>query len=189
MPFEDVFRKSINIQNRFLHLKEYRASKNIALYASFKNEVLTDEIMSHANLSGKNVYFPRVMRHGSDKGLTFLKVTGRHDFEVGSYEIFEPAGRCRIADIKDFDVVVVPGIAFNIHGDRIGYGKGYYDKVLSDLKMHALLVGIAFDFQVVNVLPVESHDVSMDMIITEKRIIKCKRVQGVEGSRIQGVKC
>lgn len=173
MSFEDVFRISSIIQKRFLRLNSYKTFKKLALYASFKNEVLTDSIMNHAIANGKNVYFPKVVNeYKGHRGLKFVEVKGKNDFEPGSYDIHEPVGKCDMPDIKKFDTVVVPGIAFDISGSRLGYGKGYYDKVLFGLKGYAILIGLAFDFQVVKTLSTESHDVSMDMIITERRIIR-----------------
>lgn len=169
IPFEDIFRISSIIQNRFLQLNSYKTCKNLALYASFKNEVITDDIMNHAVADKKNVYFPKIINRR--QGLKFVRAAGKCDFEPGSYDIHEPVGKCEIADIKDFDIVAVPGIAFDISGNRLGYGKGYYDRVLFDLKGHAVLVGLAFDFQVVESVPAEKHDVRMDVIVTEKRTI------------------
>lgn len=176
MPFEDVFRISSIIQKRILRLNSYKTSKKLALYASFKNEVLTDSIMNHAIANGKNVYFPKVVNeykgeYKGHRGLKFVEVKGKNDFEPGSYDIHEPVGKCDMPDIKEFDTVVVPGIAFDISGSRLGYGKGYYDKVLFGLKGYAILIGLAFDFQVVKTLSTETHDVSMDVIVTEKRVI------------------
>ena len=170
MPFEEVFRISSHIQNRFLHLKIYRTSKELALYASFKSEVLTDGIMNHAFANDKEVYFPKIV--SGQRKLRFIKAEREDDIAPGSYDIPEPGGRHEIKDVHGLDVVVVPGVAFDIYGNRLGYGKGYYDRLLSGLKGCAALIGLAFDFQIVNELPVERHDVSMDMIITEERVIK-----------------
>lgn len=149
----------------------YRRAKRLALYSSFKNEVITDEIMKHTFVSGKQVYFPKIV--SGQRKLQFIKVEKNDDFVTGSYDIPEPKGRHEIADVKGLDIVVVPGVVFDVYGNRLGYGKGYYDRLLSGLKGHIAIIGLAFDFQIVNELPVERHDVNMDMIITEKRVIRC----------------
>ena len=76
-------------------------------------------------------------------------------------------------DISDVDIVVVPGIVFDMYGHRIGFGNGGYDLLLNDSK--ALKVGLAFSFQIFDRVPAEAHDVPVDIIVTEKEIIRCKR--------------
>ncbi|OGP06674.1 MAG: 5-formyltetrahydrofolate cyclo-ligase [Deltaproteobacteria bacterium GWC2_42_51] len=171
LPFEEVFRLSSIIQKKFWNLREFKQAHQIALYASFKNEVLTDTILEYAITHGKEVFFPRVVR--GKKGLIFLKVTGKQDLVPGSYEIQEPIHNKIEQD--SFDIMVVPGIAFDKSGNRLGYGKGYYDKVLHSIKGKCLIVAFAYNFQITDMVPAEEHDVKVNKIITESRVFITER--------------
>jgi len=175
LPFEEIFELSSTIQKKFLEIRELKGAKRLALYASFKNEVLTETILEYAVAHRKEVFFPRIVRE--KKGLMFLKVHDKEDLASGSYDIKEPVHSHRgihqpeIAVSSSLDIIVVPGIAFDTNGNRLGYGKGYYDKVLGSIKETCLIVALAFDFQIVNTIPAEAHDIKMDKIITESRVI------------------
>lgn len=171
LPFEEVFQLSTLIQERFLAIRELQYAKQLALYASFKNEVLTDAVLGYAIAHGKEVFFPRIV--SGKRGLVFLKVHGRKDFSQGSYKIHEPA-HDRELDIttpSSFDIMIVPGVAFDTAGNRLGYGKGYYDRVLGSVKQGCLVAALAFDFQLLDKVPAEVHDIKMGRIITESRTI------------------
>jgi len=175
LPFEEIFELSSIIQKKFLGIRELKGAKRLALYASFKNEVLTETILEYAVAHRQEVFFPRIVRE--KKGLMFLKVHDKEDLASGSYDIKEPVHSHRgihqpeIAVSSSLDIIVVPGIAFDTNGNRLGYGKGYYDKVLGSIKETCLIVALAFDFQIVNTIPAEAHDIKMDKIITESRVI------------------
>ncbi|MBI5048171.1 MAG: 5-formyltetrahydrofolate cyclo-ligase [Deltaproteobacteria bacterium] len=175
LPFEEVFKLSTIIQKKFLAgIRELEHAKRLALYASFKNEVLTDSIFEYAVTHGKEVFFPRIVRE--KKKLMFLRVHGKEDMARGSYDIKEPVHhRENHPDDRQaaaaLDIIVVPGLAFDTNGNRLGYGRGYYDKALGSLKAKCLMVALAFDFQILDKIPAETHDVKMDRIITENRVI------------------
>ncbi len=171
LPFEEVFKLSSLIQERFLGIRELQYARRLALYASFKNEVLTDAIFGYALAHGKEVFFPRIVR--GKRGLVFLRVHGKKDFSQGSYKIHEPA-HDRELDIRapsSFDIMIVPGVAFDAAGNRLGYGKGYYDRVLGSVKQGCLVAALAFDFQILDRVPAEAHDIKIGRIITESRAI------------------
>lgn len=154
-----------------MEIRELQYAKQLALYASFKNEVLTDAIFGYALAHGKEVFFPRIV--SGKRGLVFLKVHGRKDFSQGSYKIHEPAHdhELDITAPSSFDIMIVPGVAFDTTGNRLGYGKGYYDRVLGSVKQSCLVAAIAFDFQLLDKVPAEAHDIKMGRIITESRTI------------------
>lgn len=169
MAFEEVYQVSLMIQKMFLESGLYASTGCLALYSSFRNEVLTDEVFRCAVSDGKDVYYPRIVK-GGGRHLEFFKVTHPGELAPGSYEIPEPEGN----DVKGapgyFDLVVVPGVAFDLKGARLGYGQGYYDRALSGLKCP--VVAFAYDFQVLDgEIPVEAHDVRMSAIVTERRVI------------------
>lgn len=93
------------------------------------------------------------------------------DLKKGAYGILEPSV-VKTADEKDIDVILVPGLAFDRHGGRMGFGKGYYDRLLET--SIAVKIGLCYDFQLFDTIPTESHDVPMDFIITEKEICEIR---------------
>ena len=134
-------------------VKELLGDETIGLFHPIKNE---DDLLS---LVSFDTAFPRVI-----DDMAFYKYTG--SFVIGNFDIPEPTG-----ELTEIQTVIVPGSVFDLLGFRIGYGGGYYDKYL---KPHHLKIGVCFDFQVIEKLPIESHDVQLDMLITEKRIIQFK---------------
>ncbi len=170
MAFEDVYRKSSLIQRRLIDSPFYAAARAVLLYSSFSNEVLTDEVFESALRDGKESAYPRVLR-GGGRHLAFFKVKSLKELAPGSYDIPEPAEREERASAGSFDLVVVPGVAFDEKGGRLGYGKGYYDRALSGVRCP--IVALAYDFQVLKEeIPVEPHDVRVSAIVTEKRLIR-----------------
>jgi len=170
MAFEDVYRMSLRIQKRFLKSRLFRSAARLSLYSSFQNEALTDDIFQEAAKEGKEVYYPRVV-DGEDRHLAFFKVAELKGLSPGRYDILEPPEKDERIDPAAFDLVVVPGVAFDKHGSRLGYGKGYYDRALK--AFNCGIIGLAYDFQVLETeIPAESHDVRVSVIITEKRIIR-----------------
>lgn len=169
MAFEDVYRKSSLIQRRLIDSPFYAGAKALLLYSSFSNEALTDELFERAIRDGKEAAYPRVLR-GGGRHLAFFKVKSLKELAPGSYDIPEPAEGEERALACSFDLVVVPGVAFDEKGGRLGYGKGYYDRALQGVGCP--IVALAYDFQVLKEeIPVEPHDVRVSAIVTEKRLI------------------
>ncbi len=173
MPAEDAARLSLVTCDYLLSLPEFARSARIALYAGVHGEVLTDRIFMAASTQGKEVFFPKSDSSGSP--LLFYKVDSLKDLTPGLYGVPEPKGKGAGPDSIDpidpveLDLIVVPGIAFDHSGARLGFGKGYYDMVLDGVS--ALKVALAFHMQVLEEpLPTEAHDVRMDMLITERGI-------------------
>ncbi|MFQ5465661.1 MAG: 5-formyltetrahydrofolate cyclo-ligase [Thermodesulfobacteriota bacterium] len=188
LAFEDVRRMSSRVAERLLSLPSYRSARRLALYSSFRGEVLTDEIFQHALSSKREVYFPKVSE--AARALVFCRVTGPEDLGPGSYNIAEPAGIHDAAAPGELDLIVVPGVAFDLTGARLGYGKGYYDASLRAAPAPGPgraggtaggekaagtppgpVVALAYEFQVYGgTIPVEDHDVRVDTLVTEKRV-------------------
>ena len=157
------------IREKFLNLFEVKNAEVIMSYMDFKNEVETRKINEILMENGKKVLVPRV---SDDKEKIIpAEITG--EYRKGNFGIEEAKG-------KDFmngkiDIVIVPGIAFNENGGRIGFGKGYYDKFFSERENTGdkiLKISLAYDFQIDNRFKEEEHDKNVDIIVTEKRIIK-----------------
>jgi 5-formyltetrahydrofolate cyclo-ligase len=108
-----------------------------------------------------------------DRTLLLSSLEKFQDLQVGSYGILEPRpDKIKEASIDKIDLIIVPGVGFDLSGHRIGHGKGYYDNLLKISKNH-LHIGLAFEFQIVDKIPIESHDLPVKRIITERRIINC----------------
>ena len=140
----------------------------LALYAPVHNEVDTSVVFVEALAALKSVLYPAVC----GEGLVFQRVLDQKELKKGAFGISEPAAVCEAYDPSEADLVVIPGVAFDVHGKRIGYGKGYYDKTLHSIEGQGKLVGFCYDFQVVETIADEPHDVKMDMLITEKRVLR-----------------
>lgn len=142
----------------------------VLLFAPFRNEVDTAKIFESAIALGKKVYYPKVL----GKEMEFYRVESEEDFEDGRWGIREPKvaeARKFIPKMEEYICVIMPGAVFDKRGNRIGYGGGYYDKFLKRIETYSVYkVGIGFDCQVTEVedFPKEEHDVTLDMLITEK---------------------
>jgi len=167
--------KSLRITRRFLRLPEYKEAKSILFFKTHGSEVNTDLMIGTALSEGKKVALPYVTWKGR------LMQAARFDFMTplvrGAYGIWEVAPHKRKSlALSELSLVVVPGLAFDKRGARIGYGKGYYDRfLLTCLKNKRLpLVACAFDFQILRKLPEEQKDISVSMIVTEKRLVRTR---------------
>jgi 5-formyltetrahydrofolate cyclo-ligase len=166
---EQVSCQSLALQRRFLALPEYQRAQVLALYAPIHREVETSAVALQALVAGKTLLYPAVV--GSD--MQFRRVLGLEELTPGRYGIPEPAGDAwepRLAE-----VIVVPGVAFDLSGRRIGYGKGYYDRSLHKLEGSGRLVGFCHDFQLLEEIVGEPHDVTMDIIVTELRVVRVNK--------------
>ena len=165
---EKILEKSNQIKNKLFNLSQYKKSKTIMFFVSFNSEVNTHEMIKES-LKNKTIVVPKVVSHEIEPSIII-------DFDnlvSGKFGILEPIEAMKIAH-KNIGLVLVPGIVFDKEGHRIGYGFGYYDKFLAKVPK-AIKIGLAFDFQVVDKIPAEMHDVPVDMIVTEKRILSCKK--------------
>jgi 5-formyltetrahydrofolate cyclo-ligase len=146
----------------------YRRSDTVMAYASFGSELQTDEFMRHVLHQGKVLLLPRV---NCQKGLVdvYRVRDPIRDLLAGTWGIREPRlDRCARVEPHIIDFVLVPGLAFDSWGGRLGYGGGFYDKLLADgLSPCAWLVAGAFECQMVGKVPVDEHDMPMDVVVTE----------------------
>lgn len=157
-------KKSKTIKNKLISLSEFKRAKCVMLYASKKNEVDTSGIIDEALRAGKRVALPRCT---SLKTIVPKEISDRQkDLEVGTYGIYEPKERNRDVKLKEIDLVIVPGVAFDRRNRRLGRGRGHYDKFLKKLPPDKIKIGLAFDFQIVDSLPQDSHDIPVSKVIT-----------------------
>lgn len=155
------------IQARVLNMQEFTNAKIIGAYHPIGSEVSTQKILSSALEVGKRLALPRV--EGEDR-MVFAEVKDLgNDLRAGPYNIMEPKKSCQ--QVKDLGMLLLPGVAWDIEGYRLGYGKGYYDRYLSGIRTDVKKVGLAYDLQVLEMIPHNAKDLRVDAIVTEKRVI------------------
>jgi len=160
---EERYRKSKAIKNKFLRTKEFKKARLVMFYIALSGEVNTEEMIKVAKKIGKIVAVPVCRRVGSSIKPCILD--GHGGMRKGPYGVVEPAVK-RPARIEDLDLIVVPGLAFDRKGNRLGRGKGYYDRFLSKVPEDTPVIGMAFDFQILPSVPTVSHDVSVTRVIS-----------------------
>jgi len=169
---QQVEEKSGIIFNKIMTDSIYINADTVMAYVDFNNEVSTREFIQNAIKEGKKVALPLISpdrSHISARIISSLET----DLVPGVFGILEPIPeKTKPVPVDNIDLIIVPGLAFDVKKYRLGYGKGYYDHFLaSGLRHKCARIGVAYDFQVVEELPVESHDVPLDMIFTELRNI------------------
>ncbi|HHV28703.1 5-formyltetrahydrofolate cyclo-ligase [Acetivibrio mesophilus] len=171
---EEVIRKSKLITEKLISFEGFNNSNFIMAYMDFKNEVMTKFLIDHCLNLGKTVVLPLIDSEDGTKKIFPYELKDREEsVKPGTYGILEPVKQfSRKIDPKEIDLVVVPGVAFDVKGGRIGYGAGYYDVFLREVRDDCLKVGIAFDIQVFSSIPKEEHDMLMDAVITESKIYR-----------------
>jgi 5-formyltetrahydrofolate cyclo-ligase len=158
---------SLLIQARFLGGDAYRQAGCISLYSPFLNEVQTELVARHCLTDGKRLAYPRV----AGEALQFVEVSGPDELVAGDFGIPAPAGE-RVLTLDDLDLVVMPGVAFDAAGYRLGYGRGYYDRTLSGCPAKLERIGFAYEFQLVECLPAADHDCRLTQLVTEQRTLR-----------------
>lgn len=148
---------------------------SVLTYVSFRQEVITGKIIDRLLEEDRTVYVPYCKKQ--EKNLGWAKINDRNkDLAKGTYGILEPRKELRGNSclVEEIDLVLVPGIVFTRAGNRIGYGGGYYDRLLSKLGSSCLTIGLTYDKLLVEKLPVEKHDRRVDYIVTEREIVCCR---------------
>jgi len=164
---ETCLHLSLLIQERFLDSSVYRLAGSIGLYSPVLNEVQTELVARRCFADVKRLAYPRV--EGAD--LRFVEVFDSKEMAPGAFGILEPTGE-RSMPFDELDLLVVPGVAFDLAGNRLGYGKGYYDRILARCLSGLERVGFAYEFQVVEQLPAAAHDCRLTRLVTEQRILR-----------------
>ncbi len=159
---EDRNRKSKFILNKLLRNKAFRKAKIVMFYIAFGGEVNTAEMIREAQKIGKVICVPMCSK---DKEIMQPAILENHaKLKLGPYGVREPATE-NLLKPEDLDLVIVPGLAFDKKGNRLGRGKGYYDRFLSRLSNKTHSIGMAFDFQILPLVPTTRHDVSVKKVI------------------------
>ena len=144
----------------------FSEAHTLLLYSALPDEVQTQLLLDELTAAGKTVLLPKVV---SSEDMELRRYTGKTDLQQGAFGIMEPCGEV-FTDYAAIDVAVVPGMAFDKEGHRLGRGKGYYDRFLSKLStLNAKLykIGLCFSWQLVDEVPCDEHDIIMDEIIVQ----------------------
>jgi len=159
---EDRNRKSKLIQDKLLRNKVFKKAKTVMFYIAFGGEVNTEEMIREAIKLGKLICVPIFRK---DKEIMQPAMFVDHTkLKKGPYGVWEPVSET-LVDPEDLDLIVVPGLAFDKKGNRLGRGKGCYDRFLAALSDSTPSIGLAFDFQVLPLIPTTSNDVSIKKIV------------------------
>ena len=157
--------KSQEIEERLFSLSKFKSACAVVFFASFRSEVETGPMIRRALASGKRVILPKV----KGKELELFEIRNfDKDVSPGAWGIPEPQESAPVT-LDQIDVIVVPGAAFDEFGNRLGYGAGFYDRLLSEFQK--LAIAVAFEVQIVPKIPADQHDVPVRKIVTEKRVI------------------
>ncbi len=160
---------SLAIFEEITHLDCYQRSGVVLAYVGFGSELQTDTFIRRVLDDGKVLLLPQVNRDERRLNLHEVKDPAQ-DLKAGTWGIREPnPDLCPRAEPESIDFALVPGVAFDARGARLGYGGGFYDKLLAGCTEPRLsLIAAAFEFQVVEKVPLEEHDVRVDLIVTER---------------------
>ena len=159
------------ITDKLLNLDCIKNAKNIMLYLDFNNEVKTDQLITKLISLRKTVAAPVTLKN--ERKLIPFKITNLKDgINIGAYGIREPKkDPYNELNVEDIDILIVPAVAYDKDCYRLGYGGGFYDRFLENLRKDAVTIGIAFDLQIFDEVPKEAHDAQLDYIVTESRIL------------------
>lgn len=166
------------ITARLLQLPEYREANAVLGYMNFGSEFASELWVERALADGKRLALPKVNHHTNHLDLYWVG-DPENQLAAGLWGIREPVvERCaKLAAPDEVEFALLPGVAFTRSGARLGYGGGYYDKLLAGMAQRPALVAAAFALQVVESLPQEAYDIKVDRIVTERETIDCS-VQG-----------
>jgi 5-formyltetrahydrofolate cyclo-ligase len=157
--------------SRLVGIPPFRAAKTILLFAPLRGEPALAEAMNTADGWGARAFLPRFNLKSGQYEAAACRSSDRT--VIGPFGVLEPDAGCPSIPLNQLDLVLVPGLAFDSAGRRLGRGKGFYDRLLAEVRGHKC--GAAFDAQIVAEVPEEPHDVRVDSILTPTRWHLCRR--------------
>ncbi len=164
---EDKAAQSNVIRLKIKELSGFKQSRMLLVYISTSMEVDTSGLIRDCFEKGMKIVVPKVSPTSRILTLREIQSLGDDQLEMGSFGILEPVDqKTNEVAVGDIDCVVVPGLAFDTSGNRLGRGKGYYDRLLSSLSPGVCRIGLAFDCQYVNMVPTEPHDIPVQIVLT-----------------------
>ncbi len=174
---EDIQSKSLQAERMFCAMEEFQKADRVFAYKSVNGEMDTSEIITRALHLGKEVYLPKVT---GKHEMEFYRIFSEEEVAPGKYGILEPVSDELVnwSEHKN-SVMIVPGVAFDEEGNRIGYGAGFYDRYFTRISKgnpNILIVAMAYDFQVLKEIPSEPFDWKMDRIVTQNQVIDIEKL-------------
>ena len=163
----------------FLELPEARLARTVAGFVSTRSEIDTEPLLDLLRRRGIDVVLPRVSTGLLPPRLRFHRADKRSDLVFGIFGLLEPRQDAPEVAAHEIDLFMVPGLAFDRRGTRVGYGGGYYDELAAYVRAHpnatnARFVGFGFEFQLVDACPTGEWDVPLDTVVTDERIVHCQ---------------
>ncbi len=168
---KQVEEKSNAIQKLVEELPEFKKANCIMLYYGVSNEVETKGLIEKALALGKRVSLPAT--NFKKRAMVPREIHSLKELEETIQGLFEPKTQKHV-EAKEIDLIIIPGVAFDKTGSRIGRGMGFYDSLLRKTSTKIPLVGLCFEENLEEKVPIESHDVKMNIVVTDKKIIKCE---------------
>lgn len=186
LPESERFAKSSKICGKLFNLSEVENARTIFIYMHFRSEVQTVEFIKLCLMSGKKVTIPHTLT-GEQRLLSVQITDPKLDVVPGYCGIPEPASwLLQTAGLNPdkIDVAIIPGSVFDRSGGRLGYGGGYYDRFLAQDASRAFRIGLAYEIQMVDRVPVQQHDQLMDLVVTEDNVYDCRRTRHAQDSSL-----
>ena len=170
----EIEQKSQDIIDQVLHLHEYVRARGIACYVNKDSEVNTRPLIRATLDQEKRVLIPVVKKGDIELFFSEIKDLGS-ELAPGTFGILEPKPEnVHPVSLDTVDVMFVPGIVWDREGYRLGWGRGYFDRVIKNLPQHVRSAGLAFNMQLIGKVPRDQFDVPVDMVVTESRVIRCR---------------
>ena len=161
IPVNELREMSRLACERLLAYERLSNASTVMMYYPLSDEVDVTPVIEQLAENGKTVVLPQVTGEAT---MVLRRYTGKADLQEGAFGIMEPCGEI-FSDYETIDVAIIPGMAFDRRGNRLGRGKGYYDRFLPLLPARVYKIGICFPFQLLDDIPMEEHDISMDTVI------------------------
>jgi len=166
--FSQRNKASQEITKRLIDSPSYKNSQNTLLFSSTSNEVNTAELIQDTLCKNKTVFLPYV------KNIEIGRISTIEELVNKERGIYVPNIKAKKAIWKTLELIILPALAFDLQGYRLGHGNGWYDRFLSQISEEVCIIGLAFESQIVDVIPVDKHDKKVNQIITEQRLIYCQ---------------
>jgi 5-formyltetrahydrofolate cyclo-ligase len=165
--FLEKKRKDKVIFQKLLKDDKYERADKLFIYVSLASEIDTHNVIKAALLENKKVYVPKVISRSL--GMVAVKINSLEELRKNNMGILEPIEALKIISKEDIDLAIIPGLAFDVNGNRIGYGGGYYDRFFQGIKV-PFMSALAYEYQVFPQIAQDAFDIKIDKIITEKSI-------------------
>lgn len=146
--------------------KSYVSANVLFIYVSYKNEVNTHNIIKHALENNKILCVPKII--SLREGMKAIRIRSFDDLKEGKYGILEPElDEEKIISPEYIDLLLMPGVAFDFNGGRVGYGGGFYDRFLNQVRGDSKKIALAYSFQIFDKVPMDESDMRIDEVITD----------------------